>query len=330
MRRSPGTKRILLGLAITALSAGFVACGGDSDDSLPSSGGFAGKDSARTESLSGSAPAAAATVTGRPAPPATGGVSGNGTTGTAGASITLDRKIIFSAKLELEATDVRASFNDVTRIARSVGGFVERSNLDERPTTGGKSTLHGTLSLRVPSTKYGDVVADLQSLAGVKVKKEQSSSNEVTEQYTDLASRQRNLERSEAQYLKLYEQAKTIQEILVVQERLDGVRLQIEQIQGKLKVLDDLTSLATIDVTLTPPAAVAVKADTGPKGVRESFVDAWDFSAVVAQRLASVGASLAAVLVWLGLPLLLAAGVYELWQRRGRKPTPKVPQPDGS
>ena len=108
------------------------------------------------------------------------------------------------------------------------------------------------------------------------------------------------------------------------------MRLQIEQIQGKLKVLDDLTQLATIDVSLTPPAAVAVKADTGPKGVRESFVDAWDGWAVVAQRLASVGASLAAVLVWLGLPLLLAAGVYELWQRRGRKPTPKVPQPDGS
>jgi hypothetical protein len=329
MRLSRPTKSLLVGIALAAFVATFASCG-DDDDSLRATDGSARGEGGRTDSQTGGLPIAAATAAGKPAAPATGGTTGNGGAGNADAVTSLDRKIIFNAKLELEATDVRASFNDVTRIARSAGGFVERSTLDERPGSGDRTTLHGTLSLRVPSTRYGDVVADLQSLAGVKVKKEQSSSSEVTDQYTDLTSRQRNLERSEAQYLKLYEQAKSIQEILTIQERLDSVRLQIEQIQGRLKVLDDLTQLATIDVTLTPPPAIAVKTESNPKGVKQSFVDAWDFSETLARNLASVAAALAALLVWFGLPLLLAAAGYEIWRRKGGRRTSNTPEPDGS
>ena len=307
---------------VSALGIVAVACGDDGGTlSLRDTASSGASEQNRSLNSGKGLPASAATSTsGQPQAPAVVGKTGSSApgTGTAGSVTSLDRKIIMNAKLDLEATDVRASFNDVTRVARAAGGFVERSSLDERPLGVDKTVLHGTISLRVPSAKYGDVVADLQTLSGVKVTKEQSSSNEVTEQYTDLTSRQRNLERSEAQYLKLYEQAKTIQEILTVQERLDGVRLQIEQIQGKVKVLDDLTQLATIDITLTPPPPAKVLADDGPKGVTESFVDAWNGSMVAAQQVAAFGAAVAAVLVWTGLPLVLAASGIGIWQRRNR------------
>jgi hypothetical protein len=116
----------------------------------------------------------------------------------------------------------------VSRIATAAGGFVESSsfanadNPDERA---------ANLTMRVPADRYQDTLASLRGLAGVSVKTENSKSSEVTEEYTDLQSRQRNLERTEQQYLTLLERAASIQEILTGGP-IDGVRLQIEQIQG--------------------------------------------------------------------------------------------------
>ncbi len=316
-------RKTVLAATAAAFIVGLAACG-DDDDAF---GARNASDQSASESLAelSAPPSAATSVKGQPAAPATGGArqaGGPGANGsTNGQAVTLDRKIIFNAKLDLQATDVRASFSDVSRLARGVGGFIERSSLDERPSKEDTKALYATLSMRVPSAKYGDVVADLRALQGVKITKEQSSANEVTEQYTDLTSRQRNLERSEGQYLRLLEQAKTIQEILTVNERLDSVRLQIEQIQGKLKVLDNLTDLATLDVTIAPPPLVAVKsAESGPKSVREAFTDAWSGSVEVARYLAAAGAVIAVAVIWLAVPVLLAISGVGLVRRHQRQP----------
>ena len=318
------SRRIMLAGGGVVLALTVVGCGDDLSPMAASRGA-----DHELADASGGKPATSALATDAPKaqlPPATGQSQPGGTGGTAGSpaglATSLDRKIIFNAKLDLEAVDVRASFSDVSRLARGAGGFIERSSLDERPGRDDAKALYATLSLRVPSTKYGDVVADLRALQGVKITKEQASSAEVTEQYTDLTSRQRNLERSEGQYLKLLEQTKTIQEILIVQERLDGVRLQIEQIQGKLKVLDNLTELATLDVTISPPPIPAKTVDSGPKTITEAFADAWSGSLQVARYLAAAGAVLTVAAVWLTIPVLLAISGLGFFRRRQRQSAP--------
>src|SRR3972149_7655643 len=88
-----------------------------------------------------------------------------------------------------------------------------------------------------------------------QVRSERSEASEVTEEYTDLEARLRNLEATEASYLELLTGAGDIPDILLVQDRLSQVRQEIEQVQGRINLLDNLTDLATITIQLSLPAA---------------------------------------------------------------------------
>ncbi|MBI5949265.1 MAG: DUF4349 domain-containing protein [Chloroflexi bacterium] len=335
--RKPTTGLLLLGAAIATLAI-TAACGSEGSGD---SGGGAGDDSGG-ESLSqlttGNPQESAVSSyalrdtkgqsTGSPAggpqPPATGSnitTTGGGLPLPTGDAASLERKIIFTANLALSADDVSTSFNEVGRIARSAGGFIEKSSLAQRKTgDDGQERQYGSLTIRVPSGAYQDVLASLRTLPGAKLDREDSGSNEVTEEYADLQSRLRNLERSEAQYLRLLEQAKTIQEIITVNERVDGIRAQIEQVQGRLKLYDDLTDLATISVSLSPiiPGKVEPKPDNGPKSFSESFADAWEWSLDAARSVTAASAVVVVGAIWLLIPAVAAvAGLRLAGRRRG-------------
>ncbi len=180
---------------------------------------------------------------------------------------------------------------------------------------------YNTGLLRVPVERYQESLAALRTIDGATVKEEGTKSNEVTEQYTDLQSRLRNLQSTEQQYLLLLKEAKTIQEILTVQDRLSGIRSQIEQIQGRLKVLDAATELATIDVSLAP-LTVAKAGNDGPRSFGGSFADAWDTSLDIARNVANAGAVVAVAAIWLAIPLALVAIGSRRMARRTPNTTP--------
>ena len=233
------TKRFILILsATTALALAAVACGGgaSSDAGDHSAGTDAqppGSDSTTSRNSLESAlglpaqPKAMATATGGAAGTAPSTEDAYGTVQSAASQ--LDRKIIFNAKVDVASNDVQSSFADVSRIARTAGGFVDKSSVYNKKDDSGEERTYATITLRVPVAAYQDTLQSLRTLPGGKVLKEESSSREVTDQYTDLNSRLRNLQQSETQYLKLMEQAKTIQDIMAVSDRIDGIRLQSGQ-----------------------------------------------------------------------------------------------------
>ncbi|MBI2764361.1 MAG: DUF4349 domain-containing protein [Chloroflexi bacterium] len=311
--------------AVASLTLLGSACGA-SDNSTGSSvppGPSAATVSPRTASgTGGDATTSTESFAASPAEKSTGGVSaqppsGSSAPATSGAApgagndgnaanlaSTLDRKIIFNAAINLGVKDVPQAFNAASAIARDNGGFVEKSTF-----RGGSAGSDGrdesaTLTIRVPADKYQDALQAIRTIDGAKVQQEGSKSSEVTEQYTDLQSRQRNLERTESQYLKLLEQAKSINDILTVNDRLDNVRAQIEQIQGRLNVLDRLADLATIDVTLAPIAIGKPGTNDGSTSVRAAFSEAWAGSLDVVRSIARGGAVVAVAAAWLALPVL--------------------------
>ncbi len=189
-----------------------------------------------------------------------------------GAARTTERKIIFETWLELGVEDVTGRYHEVGDIARRAGGYVAESRLAAR--TADDAQQDARVVIRVPSAAREAVLQELRSMGGVEPVSEETSSTEVTEEYTDLQSRLRNLERSELRYLDLLDRADSVSDILAVGERLDSVRSQIEQLQGRLNVLDDLVDMATIRVTLKPLADV--EDEDGAPGFRESWRSAWE------------------------------------------------------
>lgn len=239
----------------------------------------------------------------------------------------LDRKIVRTANLELEVEDVSAAVREVEGAAVAAGGFVSESNVfidQPEPDDGGsveapRRTQTATVTIRVPAGEYGGVMERLRGIAK-QVRSERSEASEVTEEYTDLEARLRNLEATEASYLELLTRAGEIPDILLVQDRLSQVRLEIEQVQGRINLLDNLTDLATITIQLSLPAAAV--GGGGKNWAQKAWDVAWEGSQETAKALGSITIVGGVALLWLAIPALVG---FAAWRRFGWR-LPRPPQ----
>lgn len=295
---------ILSVLVLGLMSLLVVACGagGDSDDSASAGDGAnLGSGSSAAE---GAPPAMRSGDDGDSDAFADGESAGSG--GGEFAYQADGRKVIVTSELTLEAEDVTARFLEVGRAARVRGGFVSDSQLLTREVDD-ETVTYATISVRVPAGEHDDFLMAMRGMADVSVTAEHSTAREVTEEYTDLTSRLSNLERTEARYLDLLAQAETIEEILLVNDRVDSVRLEIDRIQGRLNVLNDLVDLATVTVTLEPAdAGASVTGTSSGNRFTQAWSDAWQAMGDFAGD-ASVAGAWALVLAICAVPFAAVA-----------------------
>jgi hypothetical protein len=186
-------------------------------------------------------------------------------------SAAMDRRIIYTVSLDLIVSDTEASFQEIQRLAEEMGGFVAQSNMwrqDDHP--------RGSMTVRVPAERLDEALEKFKALA-VDVESQSKDSQDVTEEYVDLAARLENEQRTERELQELLEtrseRGKTA-DILEVHRELSRVRSQIEQIQGRMTYLDNLASMATVQISLTPDALVqpVVVAGWRPQGTARTAI----------------------------------------------------------
>jgi len=261
-------KKVIFGLLVIIILMGTVACAQESPPKTvaPATAVTPGVVVPAPESSRGNY-GSPITITQAPAPTivipgAASDSSKSGSTFTTVQSASTERMVIRTAYLTLVVEDVSMALTQITSLAAANGGFVVNSDIRED-----QNRLYANISFRVVSTKFNDALQSLRNMA-VDVKSETTSGQDVTEQYTDLASRLRNLEASEAQLLELMKQAGKVDEILQVQRELTNTRGQIEQIKGHMQYLQQSSDLALINVSLEQ-SKLAVEFNVDTRTVKE-------------------------------------------------------------
>lgn len=108
------------------------------------------------------------------------------------------------------------------------------------------------LTMRVPVARFDAVIAAIRSKGfGVKVVSVESSGKDITAEYADTAAQIASLQAARARYLTILNGARTIGEVLSVQQRIDGVQGQIDRLEGSRRVLASQSDLATLTVTVS-------------------------------------------------------------------------------
>jgi len=255
-----------------------------------------------------------------PAPAGAGGtttgISSGGGTGAGSLPSVIDRKITRTASLEVSVDNVLESVQKVEDIAVIAGGFVSNSSLAVTGSEEDNGIETATVKIRVPAEAYSDVLGQLRGIAK-EVRSQSEDTQEVTEEYTDLQSRIRNLEATEGRYLDLLSRATTISDILSLEDRLTSVRGQIEQAQGRINVLDALTDLATISIRLVLPAVVTPVEEEGSQGwVEEAWEESWNASRDVLIVVGSIAIATVVFLPWFLVPTLIGLVVWRILGRR--------------
>jgi len=171
------------------------------------------------------------------------------------APTTIERKIIRNADLTLEANAPEEAQNKITAIAESKGGFViesSQSSSDVKATT--RDTV--TMTIRVPSAMFNETLDEIRKTSS-RVIVETVKGQDVTEEFIDIEARLKTKKALEEQFLGIMKQSKSVEDALNVQRELADVRVEIEQIEGRKRFLENQSSLSTVKIKLQAPTVFA-------------------------------------------------------------------------
>jgi len=196
----------------------------------------------------------------------------------------------------------------VVAIAHANGGFVLSSQ------TEGSTT--GTLTIRVPAAHFDDAIGQVGGLGTVE--SSSVTGKDVTNEFIDYHAHLQNLTGRRTVLRSLLARTTTIAESLTVENELQDVQLQIDQIEGQLRFLNNQVAESTLTVDLHEQSAPAGETRTNGGIQNPSLSRALD------RAIQGFFGILATIIVGLGyvLPLAviagLVAGVVMLVRRRGR------------
>ncbi len=224
----------------------------------------------------------------------------------------LDRKIIYSANIELAVEDFSGVPDRVISLVKEYDAYVADSTLSG--STG--ENRRGIWTIRVPVARFEDFVNAAKGLG--ELVKVATSSRDVSEEYYDVDARIRNKTKEDERLLKLLEERPgKLEDVIAIERELSRVREELERMQGRMRVLQDLTSLTTVELTIVeirdyePP-----QAPTLATRIRRTFL-----ASISALRMAGEAALLAAVGItpWLPVGLVVLAPVYWIARRRSAR-----------
>ena len=155
------------------------------------------------------------------------------------------RRIVHTANANLVVATFDGVPANVAGLAERFGGYVAKSDIYGQP----GQPQRGTWTIRVPVENYEGLLSETRQLG--ELRSLTSNSKDVSDEYYDLEARIRNKQKTEARIVALLEEATgNLEQVLVVEEKLDQVREEIERMQGRLRVLTDQTSLATVNLSV--------------------------------------------------------------------------------
>jgi PKD repeat protein len=169
-----------------------------------------------------------------------------------GSNTPVDRMVVRTGNISIVVSDIGKTIDSITNIAKVMGGYVVTS---QKWKDGDRN--YGNISIRILAENYDKTVTSLRGMS-LDVINETTSSQDVTEEYSDLGASLKNLEATETQLLKIMESATRTEDILSIQRELTNVRGQIEQIKGRMQYLERTTATSLININLSE-AVIAVK-----------------------------------------------------------------------
>jgi len=229
----------------------------------------------------------------------------------------IGQKIIFTGQVNFQTLDFEKTRTNLFEYITSIGGFSQNSTVQ-----GGGIGYTGLKSaeyiFRIPKTKYSQAFIDLRKFGTVVF--EQSSGQDVTDQYFDTEARLKSLKIQQERLQALLQKAVKMEDILKIEKELQTTLYEIENYTGTIKKWDSLVEYSTLMVNIHEVEQIK---PTVPKekdgffsriafGFKNSVIGLWEF---LQNFIVFIAAALPVI-----LPLgLIGYLLYWLIRRRLRK-----------
>ncbi len=166
----------------------------------------------------------------------------------------IETKIIKSGNLRFQSDDLEVTYANIQTAVKKYNASIKndsQANNDYQ--------FSRTINIRIPNQHFDAFIADISK--GVKYfDVKDISSQDVTEEYIDVASRIKTKKVLEARYLELLKKANKVSEMLEIEGQLSEIREEIEAKEGRLRYLQNKVAMSTLDIEFYKPVAQGRKA----------------------------------------------------------------------
>ena len=228
--------------------------------------------------------------------------SSSAATGTGNSAAINTEKIIYSADAQLETTTFDETVAAVTDMISAYGGFVESSSVNGanyyNKSRGYSSLRSASYTIRIPSENFASMMNALPTLGNVPYTN--TYTENVTSQYYDVQARLTAYQTQEARLIEMMAVAESVEDIIIIEDRLTEIRYQIDSMQSRLNNWDRRVSYSTIYLSVSE-----VSEYTPTEPVKVTYGE--KLGAAVKSGLKSVGSFFADFLLWFveALPTLI-------------------------
>ena len=161
-------------------------------------------------------------------------------------------KIIYSADVKVETTAFEDSLAKLEELLSACGGWVQSSSVNGADfysqSRGTKSTRSAKYTLRIPSGRFEELMNSLSALGNIPYTN--TYTDNVTSQYYDTEAHLKAYKTQEARLLEMMEIAETVEDIVILEDRLTELRYKIESLQSTLNNWDRRVSYSTVNLSI--------------------------------------------------------------------------------
>ena len=209
------------------------------------------------------------------------------------------KKEIKTANLSIETKNFENDSEKIQSSCEKNGGYVENSTIR----SGGQSTvnLHASYTFRIPQSNLNDFLKEMKD--GFTIIYQSMGTDDVSYAYYDTEARLESLCIQQKRLNELLEEAKGLEDIILLNQQLSDVEYQIESLTGTIKRWDDQVDYSTVFVDITSLSDLELGQNETGFGTR--IQNGLDSSL---QLMKNIGEGIIISFVFL-LPYLLVAGV---------------------
>ena len=223
-------------------------------------------------------------------------------TGTDATDYAMDaaaRKRIYYVSITTQTQEFDAAVSSVKQAVAEYGGYMQNASVSGK--TGFRNTRTATYQIRIPTEN----LAAFREAIGtcLTMIDENERVDDVTARYTDMESRLKTLRTEQESLYGLLEKAETMDEILMIRDRLTSVTSDIEAFEAQLRTFDSLIAYSTVTLSIDEVERITVKEEKTAFGrIGENF----------SENLAAVGNFFVELFVWFvsAIPVLLVIALF--------------------
>jgi hypothetical protein len=156
---------------------------------------------------------------------------------------TQERKLIKTGELSFETNDVKKTKSAIDAICKELNAYSSSENQNKYD-----DKIQYNQTIRVSADKFDLLIGKIESEA-LEVETKNINVQDVTEEFIDVEARLKTKKELEVRYREILKQAKTVRDILTIEEQIGTVRAEIESMEGRLKYLSSQVSYCTLNIS---------------------------------------------------------------------------------